>query len=182
MASQCVMVIKGVQVEWKTTMEEEADRLDSWKQIAAYLEKSERTVRRWHETEGLPVHKHQHQQRGSVWAYASEIDAWHQSRVLNAPDLDPEPPPVESSREVPKTAHAWKWGIAVVIILAALSAWVLVGRRQVQEPVEWVATPFTALHGSEHSPTFSPDGKTVVFSYSGTPDATLQTGLYVKAL
>ena len=59
-------------------MPDETVRLDSWKQIAAYLQKSERTVRRWHETEGLPVHKHQHQQRGSVWAYASEIDAWRQ--------------------------------------------------------------------------------------------------------
>lgn len=45
---------------------QETERLDSWKQIAAYLNKSERTVRRWHEVEGLPVHKHQHQQRGSV--------------------------------------------------------------------------------------------------------------------
>ena len=167
-------------------MPEETDRLDSWKQIAAYLEKSERTVRRWHETEGLPVHKHRHQQRGSVWAYASEIDAWRQSRVLNSPDLNPEPtesPPGElPSIELPKTAHAWKWGIATVVILAASSAWILVGRRQAQEPVEWVATPFTALPGSEHSPSFSPDGRTVVFSYYGGPDATLQAGLYVKAL
>jgi hypothetical protein len=31
-------------------------RLESWKQIAAHLNKSERTVRRWHEIEGLPVH------------------------------------------------------------------------------------------------------------------------------
>jgi hypothetical protein len=72
-------------------MPEEVDRLDSWKQIAAYLEKSERTVRRWHETEGLPVHKHQHQQRGSVWAYVGEINAWRESRVLLPADPDPEP-------------------------------------------------------------------------------------------
>jgi len=35
------------------------DRLDSWKQIAAYLKCDERTVRRWEENEGLPVHRHQ---------------------------------------------------------------------------------------------------------------------------
>src|SRR6476660_328850 len=69
-------------------MPEATDRLDSWKQIAAYLQKSERTVRRWHETEALPVHKHQHQQRGSVWAYASEIDQWmEQQRVPPVPSL-----------------------------------------------------------------------------------------------
>src|SRR5687767_5374234 len=59
---------------------DEPDRLDSWKQIAAYFGKSERTVRRWQETEGLPVHKHLHQQRGSVWAYKSELDAWLEKR------------------------------------------------------------------------------------------------------
>ena len=29
--------------------------LESWKQIAAYLDRSERTVRRWETSEGLPV-------------------------------------------------------------------------------------------------------------------------------
>jgi len=29
------------------------DRLDSWKEIAAYLKRDERTVRRWEEHEGL---------------------------------------------------------------------------------------------------------------------------------
>lgn len=28
-------------------------RLESWKQVAAYLAKSERTVRRWQQTEGM---------------------------------------------------------------------------------------------------------------------------------
>jgi Tol biopolymer transport system component len=170
-------------VEWSnSSMPVETDRLDSWKQIAAYLQKSERTVRRWHETEGLPVHKHQHQQRGSVWAYASEIDAWRQSRVLSPLEPDPETsqsPPTKS----PKTAHAWKWAIAGGVTLLVLSSWVLLGRRQAPaSPVEWVATPFTALPGDEHSAAFSPDGKTVVFSYTGSPDAKLQSGLYFKAL
>jgi hypothetical protein len=31
--------------------------LESWKQIAAYLDRSERTVRRWEASEGLPVHR-----------------------------------------------------------------------------------------------------------------------------
>jgi Tol biopolymer transport system component len=163
-------------------MPEETDHLDSWKQIAAYLQKSERTVRRWHETEGLPVHKHQHQQRGSVWAYSGEIDAWRQSRVLNPEDPDLEPSQLAPA-ELPKTAKTWKWGTAAVVILVALSAWILLGRRQVQvPPSEWAAEPFTALPGSEHSPAFSPDGKTVVFFYTGNPDADLQPGLYVKAI
>ena len=40
------------------------DRLDSWKEIAAYLNRSERTVRRWEASEELPVHRLQHDKRG----------------------------------------------------------------------------------------------------------------------
>ena len=52
------------------------DRLDSWKEIAAYLRRGVRTVRRWERDEGLPVHRHVHQVLGSVYAFKSEIDRW----------------------------------------------------------------------------------------------------------
>jgi TolB-like protein len=51
------------------------DRLDSWKEIAAYLKCSERTVRRW-EQEGLPVHRHPHKKKAGIYAYRAEIDTW----------------------------------------------------------------------------------------------------------
>ena len=51
------------------------DRLDSWKEIAAYLKRDERTVRRW-EAEGLPVRRKIHKRQASVFAYRAEIDAW----------------------------------------------------------------------------------------------------------
>jgi Tol biopolymer transport system component len=54
------------------------DRLDSWKEIAAYLNCSERTVRRW-EQEGLPVHRHPHKKKAGIYAYKAEIDAWRQN-------------------------------------------------------------------------------------------------------
>ena len=41
------------------------DRLDSWKEIAAYLNRGVRTVRRWEEEEGLPVHRHVHRTRAA---------------------------------------------------------------------------------------------------------------------
>src|SRR5437016_2443707 len=53
-----------------------SDRLDSWKEIAAYLKRDERTVRRWEEREGLPVHRHQHKSRAAIFAYKSELGAW----------------------------------------------------------------------------------------------------------
>ncbi len=51
------------------------ERLDSWKEIAAYLKYSERTVRRW-EKEGLPVHRHPHKKKAAIYAYKPEIDVW----------------------------------------------------------------------------------------------------------
>lgn len=50
-------------------------RLDSWKSIAEYLERSTRTVQRWHAYHGLPVH-HFGGNKGSVFGYAEEIDRW----------------------------------------------------------------------------------------------------------
>jgi TolB-like protein/Tfp pilus assembly protein PilF len=52
--------------------------LESWKEIANYLKRDERTVRRW-EKEGLPIHRHMHKKRATVYAYKSEIDIWWQN-------------------------------------------------------------------------------------------------------
>ena len=54
--------------------------LDSWKEIAGYLNRDVATVRRWEKREGLPVHRHLHEKAGSVSAYASELDAWAKGR------------------------------------------------------------------------------------------------------
>jgi Tol biopolymer transport system component len=54
--------------------------LESWKEIAAYLQRDITTVRRWEKREVLPVHRHTHESRASVYAYPSEIDAWRAGR------------------------------------------------------------------------------------------------------
>jgi adenylate cyclase len=74
-------------------------RLDSWKEIATYLRRGTRTVRRWERQEGLPVHRHVHGKQATVYAYAPEIDAWLKGRsagvvadellVNHAPDVAP---------------------------------------------------------------------------------------------
>jgi Putative lumazine-binding len=55
--------------------------LESWKQIAAYLDRSERTVRRWEAAEGLPVHRREHEKQDTVFAYRHEIEAWSRLRT-----------------------------------------------------------------------------------------------------
>jgi TolB-like protein/tetratricopeptide (TPR) repeat protein len=56
------------------------ERLDSWKEIAAHFNRDVTTVRRWERREGLPVHRHPHQSRSSVYAYRTELDAWWRGR------------------------------------------------------------------------------------------------------
>jgi AAA ATPase domain len=55
-------------------------RLDSWKQIAGYLDRHVTTVRRWEHQENLPVHRQVHSKLDSVYAYSTELDAWIESR------------------------------------------------------------------------------------------------------
>ena len=73
--------------------------LQSWKEIAAYLQRNEVTARRWEKREGLPVHRHAHSARSSVYAYPSEIDAWRASRKVV-----PEPAPARPLWKIPAFA------------------------------------------------------------------------------
>jgi serine/threonine-protein kinase len=52
------------------------DRLESWKEIAAHLNRDISTVQRWEKKEGLPIHRLPHDKVGSVFAFKSELDAW----------------------------------------------------------------------------------------------------------
>ena len=61
------------------------ERLDSWKEIAVYLHRSERSVRRWEKDERLPVHRHMHSKSGSVYAYREELDRWWISKDRRTP-------------------------------------------------------------------------------------------------
>jgi len=78
--------------------------LESWKQIAAYLDRSERTVRRWEASEGLPVHRREHEKQDTVFAFRHEIEAWSRRRTrypgppsANEPDSLPALKPVSNA-------------------------------------------------------------------------------------
>jgi hypothetical protein len=59
-------------------------RLDSWKEIAVYLRREVRTVQRWERFEGLPVRRLFHRRASSVYAFATALDAWLETRSLTA--------------------------------------------------------------------------------------------------
>jgi len=76
------------------------DRLDSWKEIAAYLKRDVTTVQRWEKREGMPVRRHLHDKLGSIYAFRSELDAWTRSRnlPLTNEDMETEPRQDRSDR------------------------------------------------------------------------------------
>jgi TolB-like protein len=54
-------------------------RLNSWKEIADFLDRDVRSVQRWERERGLPVHRIPGQKGGAVFAYKEELEAWLRS-------------------------------------------------------------------------------------------------------
>ena len=104
--------------------------LDSWKEIAHYVKRDVSTVQRWEKREGMPVHRHVHDKRGSVYTYGSELDAWLQTRKLRLEEEEK-----EHRAETPEEAQGGHWpnafpwarrwfvlcGIAVLALIAAVA-------------------------------------------------------------
>ena len=101
-------------------MSADEDRLDSWKDIAAYLKRDVTTVQRWEKKEGLPVHRLVHDSLGSVYAYRREVDAWrtrHESRGVR-----PENPRTARDDSIADTPR-----LRPRVMLAGTTAVVLIG-------------------------------------------------------
>lgn len=101
-----------------------SDRLDSWKEIAAYFNRDARTVQRWEKTEDLPVRRHVHSKAGTVYAYPAELDAWWNKRGQRlAAELHGQP--------VPAPAQAiWRrpvWPIAALLLISLGLFWAFTG-------------------------------------------------------
>jgi tetratricopeptide (TPR) repeat protein len=64
-------------------------KLDTWKEIAAFFGRDERTVKRWEKERGLPVHRLPGGRRGTVYAFAEELTGWlrapHNVQALEQP-------------------------------------------------------------------------------------------------
>src|SRR5580692_3353938 len=102
-------------------------RLESWKEIAAYLGRDVTTVRRWEKREGLPVYRLQHSKLGSVYAYTLELDAWREKeadRETLAGGTDaPDAPDAKANHQPTRIRRVHRWliagGVAVVALLVA---------------------------------------------------------------
>ena len=155
-------------------------RLDSWKEIAAYLKRDVTTVRRWEKREGLPVHRQLHARRDSVYAYPTEIDAWWQSRRndLAGNGAAENRGGATSENRTTFWRRLWvPWTLAGMCAIAALVAGALVFRK----PVPRAQVRFSFLPPANTSlgtMAVSPDGRSIAFT--GTTRDTTQ--LWIRRL
>jgi Tol biopolymer transport system component len=130
------------------------DHLGSWKAIAAYLKRDVSTVQRWEKSEGMPVHRHLHAKRGSVYGSRSELDAWWASRGLR---LDSRP------------ATHYHWPVAalaaVLVGAGAVTAWLLSdSNRAPVDPLKGARySMLTEFDGAEQAAALSRDGQFAAF-------------------
>ena len=144
------------------------EALHSWKEIAAYIQRNEASARRWEREEGLPVHRHSHKIRSSVFAFPGEIDAWLAGR-----------------RIAPEPAVVRPWWRPVAIGVTTLLCLIMVGNgirpqsAAAQAPEKsprqlWIATsahPDLPNAGNSVSPgSISRDGRLVSFTDDSTGD------------
>ncbi len=145
------------------------DRLDSWKEIAAYLNRDVTTVQRWEKREGMPVHRHLHDRIGSVYASRAELDAWARSRSSQSPQENAGKVTPDVALPSPRSATSLtRW----ILVSLAVAVGLLVGAILWFRKTEYFwQTPIanarfqtvTDFGGAEQSAAISRDGQFVAF-------------------
>ncbi len=142
------------------------ERLENWKEIAHYLRRSVRRVQRWEAEAGLPVHRLNHDQRSSVYAYTDELEKWRASRAPLEKGQDEE----GRATGAPQGARLW-WVVLALVGIGAIGVAAGLWRQKMWRPRStsqgrvWQTKPLTSLPGGEYAPAISPDGKSVLFTY-----------------
>jgi Tol biopolymer transport system component len=148
------------------------NRLDSWKEIAAYLNRDVTTVQRWEKREGMPVHRHVHARMGSVYAYRAELDAWARGRNLRStPESDSNissaarttPTPISSSW-VSRRTFLLPLAVALVAVAIAAILWLRKSEYFWRNPIADARFQTIAdSDGVEQAAAVSRDGHFVAF-------------------
>jgi Tol biopolymer transport system component len=144
------------------------DRLDSWKEIAAYLNRDVTTVQCWEKREGMPVHRHLHDRLGSVYASRAELEEWSRTRhPASSPENGPHAT-VEAQPLSAKKSPVWPLVLISVLAVAALGIGLFVWLHQTEyfwrSPVaDAQPQTVTDFEGVEEAAALSRDGKFVAF-------------------
>ena len=98
--------------------------LRSWKEIATVFGRDVRTVQRWEKDEGLPVYRHAHHSRASVYAYPAELEAWWRERRAGLVERGTgETGPFGGRRVIRAWPVVVTTGILVIVAVAVLLWW-----------------------------------------------------------
>ena len=134
-------------------------RLESWKEIAAYLRREVRTVQRWEKSAGLPVHRLQLGKQGPVYAYRAELDAWYHDR---RPELEPDSAEQNAS-SIFDIRRLRPWAVAAAaVFIAMLPVGAYLARKNsffrihsVPPKIKLAVLPFANLSGDPNQNYFS---------------------------
>ncbi len=148
------------------------DRLDSWKEIAAYLKRDVTTVQRWEKREGMPVHRHLHDRMGSVYASRADLDTWMRSRNLHTGQENgsitvfADPPGLPPQLTTSKSPTRWSLGLPLAAVALAISAVLWLRRTEYfwRNPIADARFEMvTDFGGLEQAAVVSGDGHLVAF-------------------
>ena len=141
--------------------------LESWKEIGAYLQRNEVTARRWEREEGLPVHRHSHKRRASVYAYRSEIDNWRASRKTL-----PEPPPLWKTLLTGPRSLVFGSALALFLVMVGNGVRPQVASAQSKQTARQVWSGDASGSGTivDNSGAPSPDGRLLTLTDWATGD------------
>ena len=125
-----------------------AGRINSWKEIAIFFGRDQRTVKRWEARRNLPVYRVPGGGKTTVYAYVSELEAWLKhdtSGDIGAPDADADV--VGAGGAILASQHRHRsfspgiiaflrgpWGLGVVAtVLLGVATW-------------WISMPIERVH------------------------------------
>ncbi len=146
------------------------ERLESWKEIATYLNRDVTTVQRWEKREGMPVHRHLHDKAGSVFAFRSELNAWARGRHVRASQesaMAAVPLPAAPAASIFATRRMFILGLAAaasLTIAAGVGLWLRASEFFWRSPIVDVQLRrLTDFDGVEQAAAVSRDGRFVAF-------------------
>ena len=149
--------------------QESKPRLDSWKEIAGFFGRDERTVKRWEKERALPVHRVPGGVRSGVFAYPAELSQWlkepgatttassHQHSRADASassagtlrEIEPVVPRPVSTSPIPLKSSKFQLARISGLLLAILLGFIILKHQIPRPPSSAAATTIAPpVHGS----------------------------------
>lgn len=134
-------------------------RLESWKEIAAYLRRDVRTVQRWEQTDGLPIHRHRRAHRPIPYAYTTELDTWWTGRSDGSARTGSPEGPSQAPRD--RRVSVVVATLSIAALAAAGAFWAARSRPSTAAPIVASTTPEPATSAAAAAVAPAPEPKSV---------------------